>query len=142
HEVTVFGLESWTRFQSIPPDYFEKMNLHFATSYWIDQYSEYDGFEKTYRANYYGPPNEYAYLGYDVMLYFSQIINTFGATFSEHLLQNPKFSGMNNSFMFRLGELSSLGEILSTEQSKIARSYINQNARIIQYSDYRFEEVR
>lgn len=141
-DVTVFGLETWKKFENIPPDYFEKMQLHFPSSYWVDEYAENNRFATIYERKYAAPPSNYAFRGYDLMLYFGMMLHKHGTELSSNLLYNPSFSGMQGRFMFRPGLLGDPAEMISTENGIGKKSYINQHASIVKYSEYRFEVVR
>lgn len=75
HDLIVFGLQEWRRFESMKPDNLNKIQFHYATSYWVnDSLQTVRDFNNRYRELYHGPPNEFAYRGYDLVLYFGQLL--------------------------------------------------------------------
>lgn len=125
--VTLFGLNEWQDFENIEVEYFQNLNLHLPVDLFVD-YSkpEVKNFLKQFRDKYLAEPDKYSYLGYDVTMYYLQMINKFGKAF----YQKPETihaTGLQSSFDFKK---------VGTEGG-----LENQNTFILNYNDYRLVKV-
>ncbi|MGE0637777.1 MAG: LysM peptidoglycan-binding domain-containing protein [Bacteroidia bacterium] len=124
--VTLFGLNEWQDFENIEVEYFQNLNLHLPVDLFVD-YSrpEVRGFLKKFREKYLAEPGKYCYLGYDVTMYYLQMLNKYGRNF----YQRPETihaTGLQSSFDFK-----KLGD----------GGLENQNTFILNYNDYRLVKV-
>lgn len=125
--VTLFGLNEWQDFENIEVEYFQNLNLHLPVDLFVD-YSrqEVKNFLAKFRDKYLAEPDKYSYLGYDVTMYYLQMLNKFGKTF----YQRPETihaTGLQSSFDFKK---------VGTEGG-----LENQNTFILNYNDYRLVKV-
>lgn len=125
--VTLFGLNEWQDFENIEVEYFQNLNLHLPVDLFVD-YSrpEVKNFLKKFREKYLAEPDKFSYLGYDVTMYYLQMLNKFGKTF----YQRPETihaTGLQSSFDFKK---------VGTEGG-----LENQNTFILNYNDYRLVKV-
>jgi ABC-type branched-subunit amino acid transport system substrate-binding protein len=101
YQVRVYGLEDWREFQSIAPDNFDKIDLHFPVAYWPGMKTAFAAaFEAAYRQQYHAPPSEYVYRGYDLMLYFGRLMQVHGQKWPDTSKLPTRFAGMNDGFRF------------------------------------------
>jgi LysM repeat protein/ABC-type branched-subunit amino acid transport system substrate-binding protein len=124
--VTLFGLDEWQDFENIEVEYFQNLNLHLPVDLFVD-YSkpEVKNFLLKFRDKYLAEPDKYAYLGYDVTLYYLQMIQKFGNDFFKHP-ETIHANGLQSSFDFK-----KLGD----------GGLENQNTFILNYTDYRLVKV-
>ena len=142
HELVVFGLQEWRRFESMKPDNLDKIQFHYAASYWVnDSLQTAQNFNTRYREVYHGPPNDFAYRGYDFVLYFGQLLarqhnrqkGVFSREFDlrEHLDDAESYPNMLDGFAFR-PVLDADGQL----------KYLSNNrVHIIRYHNFRFEST-
>ncbi len=125
--VTLFGLHEWQDFENIEVEYFQDLNLHLPVDLFVD-YSkpEVKNYLLKFRDKYLAEPGKYGYLGYDVMLYYVQIIRKFGNDFYLHP-ETIHANGVQSSFDFK--KLGAQGGLE------------NQNTFILNYTDYRLVKV-
>lgn len=85
YAITVFGLDSWTNMNTLDVSAMVKLNLHLPANGFID-YSlpAVNAFVTAYRARFHNEPGDYAFLGYDVALYFLQAEMQYGRNFPAH----------------------------------------------------------
>lgn len=89
YPVTLFGLPSWLRFESLDLRYLNHFNTHFISSQFIDYSSEnVQSFINEFQNTYLTDPNRMAFLGYDVATFIFEMLTTYGENFpfclSEH----------------------------------------------------------
>jgi Periplasmic binding protein len=89
-DIVVYGMTMWLDFEQIDFEYFEKLNLHVSSASYIDENDErVKQFKQKYFKSYGSVPNEEAYLGYDVMLYFGKLLAKNGKNFTKSLDRYP-----------------------------------------------------
>jgi len=106
YPVTLFGLPTWLRFESIDQRYLNHFNTHFFSSQFVD-YSKGNvkTFISAFQTNYLTDPNRMAFLGYDVATYFLGILSHFGNDFPYCTNSfNPEL--LSTKFIFELPELN------------------------------------
>lgn len=96
-----FGPEEWETMEAITPEYRERFEVRFVKPTWIDygnpavqQWVE--DFRKTYKSE----PTEYAFIGYDVMLFYGRGLKRFGKLFPEHFDEIDQTGLLANAFDF------------------------------------------
>lgn len=83
--ITVFGLNSWMTMKNLEVSDLVKLDTHIPASSYVD----YDApavntFLASYRARYENEPGDYAFLGYDVTLFYLHALMQFGRDFPAH----------------------------------------------------------
>ena len=94
--ITIYGTSDWRKYEKVELNLFYELKLHVAVPYFIDYKSEaVKGFVERYRYAYKTEPSQFAFQGYDVMLYFISAIYRYGKNFEgclpfhrEELLQS------------------------------------------------------
>ncbi len=93
YRITLFGMSSWSAFQSIDYSYLHQLSVSFFSPY----YFSYDStnvkhFLKNYTKAFYAEPTRftkkgcpYAFIGYDLSYYFLSLIDEYGRRFLWHL---------------------------------------------------------
>lgn len=88
YAITVYGLNAWTTMNALDVNALVKLNVHVPANGHIDHASAaVNDFIAAYRARFQNEPGEYAFLGYDVGLYFLQAVKQFGKQFPKHYAQ-------------------------------------------------------
>ncbi|MCX6232537.1 MAG: LysM peptidoglycan-binding domain-containing protein [Bacteroidetes bacterium] len=104
-KITLIAPIQWKNFDKIETEYFIKLNTHFYEPNFVD-YNEVDtkAFIKRFREKYLTEPNEMAFAGYDVALFFLSALSNFGTDFQQYL-PNIKAHTLQTNFVFkRAGE--------------------------------------
>ncbi len=130
--ITLLGLQSILTFESVSLDYFENLQLHFPTAYWVDQdLQRVKAFNKAFTNQYDIKPSEYAYRGYDLTLYFGALLMNYGPALADN------FGQINSVAPFMLSNFN-FKPCISGEQIKF---YENENISIVKYEHFKFAKV-
>ncbi|MCG3164896.1 MAG: hypothetical protein POELPBGB_00655 [Bacteroidia bacterium] len=125
--VTLFGLNEWQDFENIEVEYFQNLNLHLPAELFVDfSRPEVKSFLLKFREKYLAEPGKYSYLGYDVTMYYLQMLSKFGKTF----YQRPETihaTGLQSNFDFK--------------KTGASGGLENQHTFILNYNDYRLVKV-
>lgn len=82
YKITVYGLEEWINYDFLDIDNLNKFNTSITCPTYIDYTNKsIKRFIKTYREKYNMEPDSYAFLGYDLMMYYGKGMLQFGANF-------------------------------------------------------------
>lgn len=135
--IAIFGLPQWIGFEQMDYDYFEKLNVHLSSNYYLDQSSgRVRQFRKTFFDEFGTLPRMEAYLGYDVMLYFGKLLHRHGTKF-QYFLEQEAEDYLHTRFafepMFRPGE-----DLLKNQVDH----FENQFVHILRFQDYQFQPAR
>lgn len=88
YNITVFGLNAWMDMATLDIQALVKLGVHIPANDFIDRDSPaVNDFVARYRARYHNEPGEYAFLGYDVAMYFIAAEMQFGDDFPQHYAQ-------------------------------------------------------
>jgi LysM repeat protein len=84
--ITIYGSSDWQKYDKIELNLFYELKLHVAVPYFIDYKSEaVKRFVQSYRYRYKTEPSQFAFQGYDIMLYFASAIYHYGKNFENCL---------------------------------------------------------
>jgi hypothetical protein len=84
--ITVYGLSSWKKFDNIDLRLFYDLKLHLAAPYYISyKSSAVKSFVQSYREKYKTEPSQFAFQGYDIMMYFASALYFYGKDFERCL---------------------------------------------------------
>jgi len=90
-EIVVGGLFNWTYFKGIEGDLWEKLHVTLPSPYLVDYESnKCDGFIKSYRAKFNEEPTIWAFIGFDEMIYYGQLLQSYGKYFQIELEASDK----------------------------------------------------
>lgn len=85
YAITVYGMNAWTTLNTLDVAAMVKLHVHVPASAYADLASPaVNNFIAAYRARYANEPGEYAFLGYDVALYYIQALMRSGKDFPAH----------------------------------------------------------
>jgi LysM repeat protein len=121
YRIVLYGMASWTDINTLDIAAMERLDTHVPASSFIDyQYPPVDAFIRRYRERYSNEPGEYAFLGYDVTLYYCSALMQFGSSFPQHFTE---VSAAPLHLAFRLGKLGP------------ENGYRNGSAVVLEYKD-------
>jgi hypothetical protein len=84
HRILVFGLNSWLEMDALDPQDMEKVGLHIPASSFIDHADpRVLRFTQQFRDRFHTEPDEYAYLGFDVAMYYLTALMNEGTGFTD-----------------------------------------------------------
>jgi len=140
HRITVVGLPQWEdqKFEKMDYNYYENMNLLIGSESYINKENpDVRSFMSRYAGEYGTSPTENVYKGYDMMLYFGQMLGEFGIYFPSFLAKNPG-DGLHTKFNFQpVYGVGSAGP----EGKPVIKRFENNHINILQFSEFRFQRV-
>jgi LysM repeat protein len=88
YSITVYGLNAWMDMATLDISALVKLNVHVPANDYINRNAPaVIDFIARYRARYHNEPGEYAFLGYDVALYFISAEMQYGGNFPQQYAQ-------------------------------------------------------
>lgn len=100
YQMVVFGLPEWEKFSSLESEYLLNINLHIVTSAFVDYRKQnVKDFVVEYRSRFHTEPDEYAFAGYDVAMYYFNALRIYGKDF-ENCLADYKPELLQGTFAF------------------------------------------
>jgi len=121
YRITLYGMNAWMDVNTLDLVAMQKLHTHVPASSFIDyQYPPVQAFVKSYRERYRNEPGEYAFLGYDVTLYYCSALMQFGTGFPLHYAE---VAAAPLHLAFRLGKLGP------------ENGYRNGSAVVLEYKD-------
>jgi len=98
-DVRLYGHPNWMK-QTYPAEKLQALNTIISASYKVDyKRPPVISFVKKYREKYQFEPGEYAFKGYDIGLYFGNLIANAGPDFTGQITKH-KYRGLHNNFAF------------------------------------------
>jgi hypothetical protein len=131
----VFGMPQWKDYEHIDYSYYQKLNVHITSSFFLDkQHIDLLNFRNNYFEEYGFLPANETYIGYDLGRFFVPLLLEYGTRFYKFLDQFS-YQGMHTNFEFKpIYRMSDAGNL---EISRWENSYLN----ILKFSDYEFVKV-
>lgn len=98
--LSVIGLPTWDEMNNLETNLLSKLNVHLVTPLIVD-YSDEDtkGFIQKFHNQYMIEPDELAFKGYDLSLYFMNALMRFGTNF-QSCVQNLKVKTLQTNYLF------------------------------------------
>jgi len=127
YKITLIGLEEWAKFENIDLEYYQKLNVHYCSTRFVDtQDSLTNVFIKDYIKKTETYPSNNTLLGFDLAYYFgSSLINT-GTLFSSISLKEHYGMSINLSF-FKTG---------------IESGFENTSSYMLRFEDYSIKRIQ
>ncbi len=99
--IAVFGLPKWRNFSTIQLEYLHHLNTHISLSYHLDYNSE-ETMDMTTRFEevFHTSPTPFAYQGYDITKFFIEMMETYGPSFPEEIM-DIKYQLIQSDIEFR-----------------------------------------
>jgi len=143
HHVAIVGLDRWKYFSRIDYEYYESLNLHLPSEFYVDKDKDVNRkFRQGYKTNYGIAPREFGYIGFDVMLYFGKMLHQYGTNFSAHLWKE-KYQGRHTQFVMQPVFEKSEPLDGSEEATKppMIRGFENQYLNFLKFEEYTLQKV-
>ena len=143
----VFGPQQWRFYERMGFDYYEYNNLHLATEVFSDpEHSPAQQFRQRYIETYGIAPRDFGLLGYDLMLFFGDMLKKYGANFPQHLPKEAR-NTPHGRFEFTpvyppLQKQDLLNRLDDPNyQAPTILRYENQFIQLIEFDNYEFKRV-
>ena len=125
-KVTLIGLEEWKNYENIDLEYFQKLNVHFCSTKFINyQDSLTANFIDAYKEKTATYPSYYSFLGFDIAYCFGNNFIQYGTVFSEAALEPKDGMSINLNF-FKTG---------------IESGFENKNAYLLRFENYELKRI-
>lgn len=100
-EIVIYGLEEWLGYHFIDVDYRERFSIRIPTSSYVDFNSPVvQSFEGQFQEQFETASDEYARIGYDVMLYYGMGLLDFGMNFPNRFADMSQEGLLNVGFSY------------------------------------------
>ncbi len=127
HEVAIYALENFKSYENIDIDHRVKYNLHITSSYFIDNNdNKIKKFILKYRKRFGTDPNDFAFMGYDAMVYNGMALQSFGKTHADY---------------YNYIKIPLLHTKYQLEKKDEGSGYENKQVYILSYADYELNKI-
>jgi hypothetical protein len=93
-QISIMGSGRWLQSRYIEFQQLERLQVYMAAPDYIDYSSDkYKNFQKRYRREFAMVPDNYSFIGYDLMMFFGKMLNQAGTYFQNELRQNTFYPG-------------------------------------------------
>lgn len=129
YSITLIGTHRFPNYSSIQLDHYHNLKLEFVAPYWIDyELPETIDFIERFKGNFGTEPNNFGVQGYDVTLYFLEVMTSLGNDFTDCL---PYFHTNLVQGNYHFEKFSQFG------------GYMNHGVSVIRYTkDYEVKRER
>lgn len=94
-KLPLIGQEAWLRKNFVSFEQLERMGVYFVAPDYIDYASEtFKDFRKQYIQDVHNLPSRFAYIGYDLMMFFGRTMNQYGNLFQKEMDQETYYKGL------------------------------------------------
>lgn len=94
-DLPMIGQEGWLRKSFISYDQLERLGVYFVAPEYIDYASEsFTDFRKQYMEKVNNMPSRFAYIGYDLLMFFGDMMHQYGDLFQNKMQREPFKKGM------------------------------------------------
>ena len=137
NKVVVYGMPQWREYTRIDFDYYERLNLHISSN---TDYDIYDESVKNFRQRYFDrfgmPPAEDAIIGYDLMMYFGEMVSKHGTSFAQ------KIDGESANLLHSSLDFQPVQRTVNIENLDAVDFYENKMVNILKFEDYHFQSTK
>jgi LysM repeat protein len=124
YKLVVFGLSSWKDYETLDPEYLQKVQFHYVSPYFVDYDSPVvKNFQRNYAHAFQGDPGQFTFIGYDVMFYYLNELEQTGVGFSSQL-GTKSWDGLQQRFDFY--------------RSDVESGFENRGVRVVKLEDYKY----
>lgn len=135
HKIVVYGMPIWKNFSQLNYEHLEKLNVHLTSDIYIDEDAwNVQSFKKNFFGKYRIMPEDDAYKGYDMTLFFLRMMHKYGNKF-QFMLDKDESQYMHTKFDFE--PIVSEENRKKEDFSKVER-YENKHLNMITLKDYKF----
>ncbi len=133
--VRVYGMPQWMSFERIDFELYESLNVHVSSDSHLDPYNtDVQFFRKRFFDRYGAIPNNEAFLGYDVVKYFGDMIHKHGTKFQYFLEKEPR-AVLHTRFDFERVVRPTTTGVENPPIERFENKYVN----ILKFEDYQFQ---
>ncbi len=127
YEIMVIGISDWLKYKNIDLNYFENLDLHLALANDFNQSAEeYSTMNKKYFELFESYPNKFSYMGFDITMYFEEMLRKYGNNFAPHF---DELTGDLTYYRFNL------------KKTGAESGYENHAFTLVKFEDYDFKTV-
>lgn len=141
YKLTVVGMSRWKYYERINFEYYANLNMLLTSEVHVNN-GRAKHFQTEYKQTYGISPREFGYIGYDVMLYFGEMLKKYSKTFPL-FLGNEKRQMCHTWFQFEpvyLNKGALDGSSPSTLQNVIMR-YQNAHINLLDFDEYELKKI-
>lgn len=137
NQVVVYGMPSWAKFDRVDFEYYDNLDVHISSSTYLNPMSsDVQLFKKEFFDRYGVVPNEEAFLGHDVTLYFGRMLNTHGTKLQYFIPTDPQ-DLLHTRFEF---DATVFPTTTGAENLPIQK-FENKFVHILKFQDFQFQPV-
>lgn len=141
YQIVLIGMDRWRYYTRINFEYFESMNLHLSSPFYIDLDSELiQQFKSDYKTVYGIGTREFGIIGFDLMLYFGRMLHKYGNNFQAHLWKD-KASYKHTRFEIEPDFIQrpALDANNADAEAAILRNYENKYLHFLKFKNYQLQ---
>lgn len=148
HDVIVIGMPAWKYYERMNMEYYENLNLHITSEFFIDMEDELNKeFKTVYKTTYGIAPRHYAYIGFDLAIYTGYMLNKYGTEFHK-FLEDEKMVRRHTQFRFKEqyqvlttpAEGNGGNGDLLEHKASLSR-YENEYINLLEFEEFKFQKV-
>lgn len=141
YKLTVIGMSRWKYYERVNFEYYSNLNMLLTSEVHIDN-SRAKHFQTEYKQTYGISPREFGYIGYDVMLYFGQMLNKYSKSFPV-FLGNEKRQMCHTKFQFEPIYLNkgALDGSTTPELQNVIMRYQNAHINLLDFEEYELKKI-
>ncbi|MCH2045517.1 MAG: ABC transporter substrate-binding protein [Saprospiraceae bacterium] len=148
HKVIVIGMPAWKYYERMNMEYYENLNLHITSEFFIDTENQLNTqFKTVYKTTYGIAPRHYAYIGFDLAIYTGYMLHKYGTEFHKFLEDEPmvrrhtefKFKEHYKILTTSAEDNGGNGDLLE-HKAQLSR-YENEHVNLLEFDDYKFQKV-
>lgn len=135
-EVVVYGMPQWMDFEQVDFEFFERLQVHVSSAAYLDKSDErVRQFQRKFFDTYGTVPTDEAYLGYDIMRYFGEMVGQYGRDLAGRIDAVP-YDVLRGRFEFERVVYEPEKHL---EQLNYFDQLENRFVHILRFRDYRFQ---
>ena len=141
YQIVIIGMDRWRYYSRINFEYFESMNVHLTSPFYIDlDRAEIRRFKSDYKALYGIGTRQFGIIGFDVMLYFGRMLHQYGTNFQAHLWKH-RAAYKHTQFQIEADYIQLPAIDASSSSNAILRNYENKFLHFLQFKNYRLNRA-
>ncbi|MCP4441209.1 MAG: amino acid ABC transporter substrate-binding protein [Aureispira sp.] len=141
YKLTVIGMSRWRYYERVNFEYYSNLNMLLTSEVHINT-SRSKHFKTEYKQTYGISPREFGYIGYDVMLYFGQMLKKYSKAFPSFIWKEKR-QMCHTHFQFEpvyLNQGALDGSNPSNMQNVIMR-YQNAHINLLDFEEYELKKI-